>query len=112
MTTSRYPALDDSRRWATAELDRLVLEDHGAIEPHIDELDSYCSMPIRLTHNAAGIHLEVGPYDLDDSDVARLRAAITAYDNHEWRRRRPEIPLGPAPTPGDPPPSPPAPPMA
>ncbi|CAA0136115.1 Uncharacterised protein [Mycolicibacterium vanbaalenii] len=83
MTTSRYPALDDSRSFATAELDRMVLEEHEAIEPHVDELDSYCSMPIRLTHDAAGLHMELGPYDLDARDVARLRAAINAYDRHE-----------------------------
>lgn len=83
MTTSRYPALDDCRSVATAELDRMVLEEHGAIEPHIDESDSYCSMPIRLTHNAAGLQLEIGPYDLDAQDVARLRAALNAYEHHE-----------------------------
>ncbi|BBZ25417.1 hypothetical protein [Mycolicibacter hiberniae] len=84
MTTSQYPALDDSRHGANAELDRLALEELGLIEPHIDELDSYCSMPIRVTANAAGMHLELGPYDLDASDVARLRAAINAYDNHHY----------------------------
>jgi hypothetical protein len=81
--TSRYPLLDDRRSVANTELDRMVVEEHGVIEAHIDESDSYCSMPIRLTPNAAGLQLEIGPYDLDPQDVARLRAALTAYDHHE-----------------------------
>lgn len=80
MTTSQYPVLDDPRCDATAQLGRVVLEDLGAIEPRVDTLDAYSAMPIRLTHSAGGLCLELGPYDLDDADVARLRAAITAYD--------------------------------
>ena len=87
MTTSEYPAFDDSRSFAIAELDRMVLDEHGVIEPHIDELDSYCSMAIRVALDAAGLQLEVGPYDLDARDVDRLRTAINAYDHRERRLR-------------------------
>lgn len=81
MTTSQFPVLDDDRRGSTAELGRVVLADLGAVEPHIDELDCYCVLPIRLAHNAAsGLHLELGPYDLDPNDIERIRRAIASYD--------------------------------
>jgi hypothetical protein len=73
--------LDAPRTEANAELFRTVIEDLGVIEPHIDETDSWITMPIRLSHNAAaGLVLEVGPYDIDHNEVDRLRAAIRAYD--------------------------------
>lgn len=76
-----FPVLDAPRTEANAELNRQVLDDLGAIEPAIDEIDGWCTMPIRLAHNAAaGLCLEVGPYDLDHTDIERLRAAIRAYD--------------------------------
>lgn len=38
-------------------------------------------MPLRLVHDqAAGWHLEVGPYSLDQADIEKLRAAIAGYD--------------------------------
>ena len=90
MTTPDFPILDAPRTEANAELFRLVVDYLGVIEPHVDELDSYVSMPLRLVHNAAtGFCLEAGPYDLDHNDIGRLRAAIAAYDDatgNEWKR--------------------------
>jgi hypothetical protein len=76
-----FPVLDAPRADANAELFRTVIKELGAVEPFIDETDSCITMPLRLSHNAAaGIVLEIGPYDLDHNDVDRLRDAIRAYD--------------------------------
>jgi hypothetical protein len=76
-----FPVLDAPRTAANAELFRSVFEELGIIEPFIDETDSPVTMPMRIAHNAAaGIVLEIGPYDLDHNDVDRLRDAIRAYD--------------------------------
>ncbi len=76
-----FPILDAPRTEAKNDLFRTVIDELGAIEPHIDETDYWCTMPMRLSHNAAaGIVLEIGPYDLDREDVNRLREAIRKYD--------------------------------
>ncbi|MGV0718539.1 hypothetical protein ABQE93_24345 [Mycolicibacterium sp. XJ662] len=76
-----FPILDAARDYANREFGRFVLEGFGYLDAYIDEIDNYCSMGLRLVHDqAAGIHLELGPYDLDRNDVERLRAAIRAYD--------------------------------
>jgi hypothetical protein len=75
------PILDSLRTGANSELGRVIIDYFGTIEPAIDEIDSFCAMPLRLVHNAAmGFGLEVGPYDLCSSDIDRLRKAIAAYD--------------------------------
>ncbi|SBS76508.1 hypothetical protein MHPYR_320086 [uncultured Mycobacterium sp.] len=62
--------------------DPFVIEGFGYIAPHIDEIDSWCSMGVRLAHNdAAGWVIELGPYDLDATDIHALRQAIHAYDH-------------------------------
>lgn len=77
----RFPSLDASRATATAEYNRAIIAFLGRIGPYLGEVDYWCSMPLRLTHNqAAGFILEVGPYDLDRADIDALRAAIVAYD--------------------------------
>lgn len=90
MTTPDFPILDAPRTEANTELYRTILDYFGVIEPHVDELDNYITMPLRLAHNAAtGFCIEIGPYDLDHNDIDRLRAAIAAYDHAaggEWRR--------------------------
>lgn len=76
-----FAILDAPRAGANRELGRAIIDYLGCIEPAIDEIDAFCSMPIRLVHNdAMGFGLEVGPYDLGGSDIERLRAAINAYD--------------------------------
>lgn len=76
-----FPVLDAPRTEANTELGRQILSDLGALEPHIDETDSCCTLPIRLAHNqAAGLCIELGPYDLDHNDINTLREAIRAYD--------------------------------
>lgn len=76
-----FPLLDSARTGANADLFRVVIGEHGIIEPTIDETDSYCTMPLRLSHNAAaGVIIEIGPYDLDHNDIDRLRELLRAYD--------------------------------
>lgn len=76
-----FPILDSPRTEANDNLFRTVIDELGKIEPHIDETDSWITMPIRASHNAAaGIVLELGPYDLDRTDVERLREALRRYD--------------------------------
>jgi hypothetical protein len=79
---TNLPVLDGSYATATAELNRVIIDTFGHIEPHIDELDTRCALPLRLVHNqAASWHLEIGPYAIDGRDIEKLRAAIHAYDH-------------------------------
>jgi hypothetical protein len=79
--TDHYPVLDAPYTAANSELCRIVLDELGAIDPHIDETDSVCTIPLRLVHHSAcGVHLELGPYSLSELDIESLRAALTAYD--------------------------------
>jgi hypothetical protein len=76
-----FPVLDAPRTYANEELHRCIFDVFGGIEPYIEEIDTWISMPLRLAHDeAAGWHLELGPYSLDRGDIRRLRAAIAAYD--------------------------------
>lgn len=86
-----FPLLDADYTAATTDLNRTVLNTLDPIEPAIDETDTYCTIPIRLVHDtAAGLHLELGPYTIDHTDIERLRNAIHAYDlaNHGPTLRR------------------------
>lgn len=76
--TPAFDILDTTR---TDQCNRAVLDHLGYVEPHIEETDGWCSMPVRLVFDqAAGLHLEVGPYDLDAADIDVMRRAIAAYD--------------------------------
>lgn len=89
MTDTRFPVLDAPRTEANHSLGRVILDYHGELEPYIEEIDSWISMPVRLVHDqAAGIHLEIGPYSLDRRDIERLHAALTAYDQATGRPTR------------------------
>lgn len=80
-----FPILDGPR---TDEFGR-VIDDLGVIEPHIDEVDLWITMPMRLLHGPlTGWLIEVGPYSLDEIDIMRLCAAIATY--HRVTRRRPD----------------------
>jgi hypothetical protein len=59
---------------------RVVISEHGVIQPRSDASDGWVSIPLRVTHSAGSVNLEVGPYELDARDVAKLRDAIAAYD--------------------------------
>jgi len=76
-----FPVLDAPR----PDEDRTILEDE--FEPilvHLDEIDSGCRLPLRVTHNPiCGVTLEIGPYDLNGHDVEKLRLAIVMFDR--WR---------------------------
>lgn len=81
MSNYRFPALDAPRTEGNRTLGRVVFDSFGHVEPFIEETDSWVAMPVRLVHDsAAGLHLELGPYSLDNRDVERLRAAVRAYD--------------------------------
>lgn len=76
---TNFPTLDAPR---TTEHGRIIYDHLGHLEPHIDELDTWCTIPIRLAHNqTAGWHLELGPYNLNHTDIETLRAAIYHYDD-------------------------------
>lgn len=75
---SDFPILDGNRE---STEDRMVISECGELEPYIDEIDGWVSMPLRVTTTpGVGIVLEVGPYTLDGRDVARLRAALDHWD--------------------------------
>ena len=77
-TPAPFDILDADRN---NEFNRFVLSHLGSIEPRIDETDDFVSMPMRLVYDqAAGWHLELGPYDLSRADIDRLRQAIAAFD--------------------------------
>ncbi|WP_368834358.1 hypothetical protein [Mycobacterium intracellulare] len=76
-----FPVLDAARHHGNNEFGRAIVETFGFVEPYIGETDGWASMPLRLVHDqAAGWHLELGPYDLDAADILALRQAIAAYD--------------------------------
>lgn len=76
-----FPLMDATRNTANAEFGRVIFNLFGHVEPYIEEADGWVSMPLRLVHDqAAGWHLECGPYDFDRADIERLRQAIAAYD--------------------------------
>lgn len=76
-----FPVLDAPRPHGNAEFNRCIGDTFGFIEPFIEEIDAWVAMPLRLVYDqAAGWHLELGPYDLADSDIQSLRQAIAAYD--------------------------------
>ncbi len=74
-----FPVLDYERN--DADNYRDILADHGHIEPYVDEMDYWVQLPVRVVHGClSGVVLEVGPYTFDGRDIARLRAAIAAFD--------------------------------
>lgn len=75
-----FPVLDAPRA-PHSGFGRAIIDVFGDLEPYIGETDSWVAMPLRLVHDqAAGFHLELGPYDLDAADINRLRKVIAAYD--------------------------------
>jgi hypothetical protein len=83
---SDFPILDGPR---TDEFGRVVIDDLGVIEPYIDEVESWITMPIRLVLGPlTGWLIEVGPYSLDEVDIEYLRAAIATYDRATGRAAR------------------------
>ncbi|NTY58677.1 hypothetical protein [Mycolicibacterium sphagni] len=76
-----FPLLDANYAAANAEVGREVVADLGVIEPRIDETDSWITLPMRLVYDqAGGLHIELGPYAIDQRDIAKLREAIRQYD--------------------------------
>lgn len=84
-----FDILDAPRTDANAELSRVILDVFDWVEPHLPELDTWVSMPLRLVHDqAGGFRLELGPYDLDAGDILAVRNAIAAYDQATGRVQR------------------------
>jgi hypothetical protein len=78
---SGFPVLDDPRTVANAELGREVIDELGAIVPYTPRNDYWTRMDVRLAYDQdGGIYLEVGPFDLDETDIAVLKAAIAAWE--------------------------------
>jgi hypothetical protein len=76
-----FPVLDALRHAEANEFGRVIIDTFGFVEPYIGEVDGFMSMPLRLVHDqAAGLHLELGPYDIDRADIEALRTAIAGYD--------------------------------
>lgn len=89
-----FPILDSSYTHSTAEYNRVILDHYGYVEPHLDETDDWCAMPLRLVHDqAADFHLECGPYSFDRADIERLREAIAGYDEATKRRHAKVLPF-------------------
>jgi hypothetical protein len=75
-----FPILDSERN-GDNDPGRIVIQEHGAIEPYLPEIDYWCTMPVRLVYTVGlGGVIEIGPYTLNRDDIARLRAAIADYD--------------------------------
>ncbi|WP_343709726.1 hypothetical protein [Mycobacterium sp.] len=73
-----FPVLDAGRESADG---RVVLDEFGFIEAFIGEIDDWASLPVRVTiADGVGLTFEVGPYDLNISDVSLLRRALDGYD--------------------------------
>ena len=84
-----FPVLDSDRSVDNDTVYRVVLVDNiEPIEPRISEIDDWCEMPVRISHDAGqGIALEIGPYTLDDSDIDTLRGAIALLDDIKARNQ-------------------------
>lgn len=84
-----FPVLDGNRDMTEG---REVISELGELEPFIDEIDGWVSMPVRVSCTpGAGIVLEIGPYTLDARDIAGLGDAIRRYHditNHDGKPRR------------------------
>ncbi|OBH20800.1 hypothetical protein [Mycolicibacter sinensis] len=80
-TQANFPILDADRSHDDAEYGRQVIVECGYVEPRISETDDWCSLPIRvITDQASGLHIELGPYDLDAADIRDLAGALHAYN--------------------------------
>lgn len=80
MMISEFPVLDADRPVADAEHNRTIVAVFDPVEPYLEEIDSWCAMPLRLTHDRLdGWQLELGPYTLDLTDIRQLSHAINAY---------------------------------
>lgn len=80
-TSSDFPVLDADRAADGYVCHRAILDVFPAVEARVPDLDNWVSMPVRLAHSqAAGMYLEVGPYDLDRTAIDALRRAVAAYD--------------------------------
>jgi hypothetical protein len=76
-----FPLLDAPRPNGNNTFGRTILDTYGFVEAYVEETDTWLSMPLRLVHDqAAGWHLECGPYDFDRADIECLRQAIAGYD--------------------------------
>lgn len=76
-TAPDFPVQDSPRDNAEG---RTVLA-VGYIEPLDEERDSWCTLPLRVTHTPdAHLVIEIGPYTLDRADIEQLRHTIREYD--------------------------------
>ena len=76
-----FPLLDCERQADTRVCNRVVCDVFRPVEARLPDLDTWRTMPVRLSYSqAAGFYLELGPYDLDAADIGVLRRAIAAYD--------------------------------
>ncbi|ELR85684.1 MULTISPECIES: hypothetical protein [Mycobacterium] len=90
-TEPNYDVLDAPREHGNTGLGRCIVDSFGHVEPYLEEADGWVSLPLRLVvDQAAGMHLECGPYDFDRADIDRLREAVNAYDTATQRDRNPQ----------------------
>ena len=79
--TTEFAVADADRPIGTALYGRVVFDVFGYVECYVERHDDWTALPVRLvTDQAAGWHLELGPYNLDRADIEVLRRAIAAYD--------------------------------
>jgi hypothetical protein len=76
---SDFPAMDYERG---DKFNRQVFETFGDVEAHVAELDSWCALPVRLSHDqAGGWQVELGPYTLNHADLLVLAAALRGWQD-------------------------------
>ncbi len=78
---SSFPVLDHPRTVANAELSREVIDELGRDRAVHPGNDHWTRMDVRLAYDqGGGFSIEVGPFDLDETDIAVLKAAIAASE--------------------------------
>jgi hypothetical protein len=76
--------LDDPRTSGNEEFGREVIEELGAIAAYTPANDHWVRMDVRLVYDSSGgFTIEVGPFDLDENDIAVLQRAIAAWERME-----------------------------
>lgn len=71
-----FEVLDTPRTY-----DRVIMDSFGFVEPLDHQADTGQSLPLRVVHEpVSGWQIELGPFNLDATDIWALRSAIAAYD--------------------------------
>ena len=90
-TSSNFPVLDHPRTEQSGDLDRVVLEESGAITPSTPEDDPWTTMPVHLEYDlGGGRQIDLGSYNLIARDL-RVALTIGVKSEGEFRRLLAEL---------------------